>query len=257
MTRIVWVILRKELRELRQHRASLFALVGMPILAAIIGVAYLAVLHGFAEEGAVPDSVARGCGGLADADCFVTWLGLMLQAVFLAFPGVIPATAGAQALVGEKVARTLEPLLATPVTTVELLLAKGLAACLPPIVANQFAWGLWLLGMGQIDPSIPAVLASSAWCVAILLLGPLLSVASTLLALIVSSRVTEPRTAQQVTALVVAPAVGLITMGISGATTSGSAPLLWMALAIAVVDGVLAMVAVRLFDREAILTRWR
>lgn len=257
MTRTVRVILRKEVRELRRNRPALFAVVGMPIFASVLGVAYLAVLHRFADEATLPDTVADGCGGLAGADCFVTWMGLMLQAVFLAFPGVIPATAGAQTLVGEKVARTLEPLLATPVSTVELLLAKGLAACLPPIIANLVAWGLWLVGMGQVDPAIPVVLASPAWCLAILVLGPLLSVAATLLALVVSSRVAEPRTAQQITALVVAPAVGLVTMLISGAAAGGAARLVGMGAAILAVDLLLALLAVRLFDREAVLTRWR
>ena len=40
-------------------------------------------------------------------------------------------SAAAHAVVGEKQARTLEPLLATPITTVELLVAKVLGALVP------------------------------------------------------------------------------------------------------------------------------
>ena len=54
---------------------------------------------------------------------------------FLMLQLLIPAT-GAMAfagysLIGEKQGRTLEPLLATPITTPELLIGKGLGALLP------------------------------------------------------------------------------------------------------------------------------
>jgi len=55
--------------------------------------------------------------------------------VFLLIPITGAMALAAHAVVGEKQARTLEPLLATPITTAELLVAKVLA--LRPVVAAR------------------------------------------------------------------------------------------------------------------------
>ncbi|MDP3047407.1 MAG: ABC transporter permease subunit, partial [Chloroflexota bacterium] len=54
--------------------------------------------------------------------------------LFLVVPASIPVTIASYSIVGEKEAKSLEPLLATPIRTWELLLAKSLAAALPGAV---------------------------------------------------------------------------------------------------------------------------
>ena len=49
----------------------------------------------------------------------------------------------AHAIVGEKQARTLEPLLATPLTTLELLMAKVLGALLPTLAISLVGLALY------------------------------------------------------------------------------------------------------------------
>lgn len=46
-------------------------------------------------------------------------------------PTVVPLTIAIYSVIGEKSARTLEPLLAAPVRVGELLLAKSLASAIP------------------------------------------------------------------------------------------------------------------------------
>ena len=53
----------------------------------------------------------------------------------------------AYAVVGEKQARTLEPLLATPITTFELLAAKVLGALVPGIVLVTICFALYAGGV--------------------------------------------------------------------------------------------------------------
>jgi ABC-2 type transport system permease protein len=175
---------------------------------------------------------------------------------------LIPIT-GAMALaahsvVGEKVGGTLEPLLATPLSTAELLVAKVLAAMLPSAavafgcLVAYFAGVAWLA-----EPGVAVAMINARTATIVLLVGP----AATLLALqaviLVSSRVNDPRTAQQVGALVILPLSGLFgaqfmlssllstaSLGVIGA----AALALWM---------VLVRASVPLFNRETILTRWR
>jgi ABC-2 type transport system permease protein len=86
---------------------------------------------------------------------------------------------------------------------------------------------------------------------------PLLALIGIALIVIVSSRVNDPRTAQQISAVLVVPVLLLLFGQLSGALVI-SVP---FALAGAAVLAVLAVVALRLatglFAREAILTRWR
>ena len=78
---------------------------------------------------------------------------------------VIPVT-GAMALashsvVGEKQARTLEPLLATPITTLELLVAKVLGALLPTLAVSLVGLALYFAGIALFAaPGVGASMAS-------------------------------------------------------------------------------------------------
>jgi ABC-2 type transport system permease protein len=56
--------------------------------------------------------------------------------IFVVLATVLPSTIAAHSIVGEKVEKTLEPLLATPTTDGEILLGKGIAAFLPPIIST-------------------------------------------------------------------------------------------------------------------------
>ena len=57
-------------------------------------------------------------------------------AFFLLMPAYIPLSIATFSIIGEKQARTLEPVLATPIRTVELLTAKAIAALVPGVAAG-------------------------------------------------------------------------------------------------------------------------
>ena len=174
-------------------------------------------------------------------------------------PLMIPVTIAAYSIVGEKSTRTLEPLLATPITTIELLAGKGLAAVLPAVGATWlafavFAIGARLLGVG---PGLVSKLADPMWLLAIFVVGPLLAIASVSFAVMISSRVNEPRVAEQLAGLVVLPLLALFFGQVSGLILLNSRLVLWMAIGLLVLDSGLLAFAVQLFQRESILTRWK
>ena len=108
----------------------------------------------------------------------------------------------AYAVVGEKQARTLEPLLATPITTFELLVAKVLGALVPGIALVIICFALYLGGVALFaHPGVYRTLFFPRALLTIFLLGPLASLAALQLAVCVSSRVNDARSAQQVGAL--------------------------------------------------------
>src|SRR5215813_13794528 len=67
--------------------------------------------------------------------------------LFLLTPITGAMALAAHSIVGEKQARTLEPLLASPITTIELLVAKVLGALLPALAISAAGLALYFGGI--------------------------------------------------------------------------------------------------------------
>ncbi len=258
------VILRKEWSEVFKNRLVLGTVAFMPLMLTALPLVLLGVTGtegglGDVATSDMPASFARLCEGLSGSECGQYFFVTEFLLLYMLMPLMIPVTIAAYSIVGEKSTRTLEPLLATPITTVELLAGKGLAAALPAIAATWlsfavFAVGARLLGVGA---GLLAKLVDPMWLTAIFLVGPLLAIASVSFAVMISSRVNEPRVAEQLSGLVVLPLMALFFGQISGLILLNSSLVLWMALGLLVLDAGLLAFAVQLFQRESILTRWK
>jgi len=164
----------------------------------------------------------------------------------------------AYAVVGEKQARTLEPLLATPLTTFELLAAKVLGALVPGVVLVTICFALYIAGIAVFaHAGVYRVLLLARSLLTIFMLGPLASLAALQLAVLVSSRVNDARSAQQIGALVILPISALMVAQLTGNLQLTSTMILSLSAVLTAVDAALMAIAIRLFDRESILTRWK
>lgn len=164
----------------------------------------------------------------------------------------------ASSVIGEKQARTLEPLLVTPLTTFELLAGKLLGALLPTLALSVFSIVLYLgvIAATAHDGVFAALLGPRTLGV-VFMVGPLAAMVALQLAMCVSSRVNDPRTAQQLSIFVILPIPALLLGQIFGGIDLTVPVILWISLVLFVVNLGLMWVAVRLFDRETILTRWK
>ena len=179
--------------------------------------------------------------------------------VFLLMPVTGAMALAAHAIVGEKQARTLEPLLATPITTFELLVAKVLGALLPTLAISIVGFALYVAGIASLaepgvaagdaqrrdaDPRLLVSVRCARWC-------------RCRSAIVVSSRVNDARTAQQFGALIIIPITGLLIAQFTGAVWLTATMMAMIAAGLLVVWVLLTLLSVAMFDREAILTRWR
>lgn len=166
--------------------------------------------------------------------------------------------AAAQSIVGEKQARTLEPLLATPLTTVELLAAKVLAAAALGGIITTACFAMYAAGIAVLaERGVAAILFTPRSLTVAFVLCPLTMLVAMQLAVCASARANDARAAQQVASLVVLPLTGVMVGQMVGALLLTPAVLIGAALGLVAVNLVLLRVAVALFDRETILTRWR
>lgn len=161
-------------------------------------------------------------------------------------------------VVGEKQARTLEPLLVTPLTTLELLAAKVLGALIPALALTVISFAVYLGVVGAVArPGVFWFLLNARSFGTILLLGPLAAAVALQLAVIVSSRVNDARTAQQLGVFVILPIPALLIGQLLGVMELTVPLILLISLVLAVANVALMWFAIRLFDRETILTRWK
>lgn len=165
---------------------------------------------------------------------------------------------GAHAVIGEKMARTLEPLLATPLSTAELLAAKTL---MPLAFALSLMWStllIYVVGMAAVaEPGVAATFLGTRTMLVFFMIGPLIALLSLLLAVTISSRVNDPRSAQQLGALVVIPITVVFVAQLAGQFVLGPRALLLAAAVLAAVDALLLWIGVKVFDRERILMKWK
>ena len=209
-------IVRKEWAEVFKNRMVIFTVAFLPLLMTAIplGIIYgtrgtSSTSTGSGANSALPTGMTQSMcpNGLSSQDCFQVFLVSEFMMLFMLVPVAIPVTIAAYSIVGEKTTRSLEPLLATPITTVELMVGKCLAAVIPAIIATYGAFGVFALGSWIIVANKPllSALLDARWLVAIFIVGPLLAVMAVTFSLMISSRVNDPRVAEQVSMVVILP----------------------------------------------------
>lgn len=260
----VWAIVRKEWGEVFRNRLVLFSVSFMPLMLTALPLIMLYTtrgstdLSGAGDFGDMLTGVDQLCLGLSDTECGQYLILQQFMVLFLMMPVLIPVTIAAYSIVGEKTAHTLEPLLATPISTTQLLAGKALAAAIPAIVASFTSFTIFSAGTYLMTtPNVAGQLFQPLWLVGIFVVGPLLSIAGVSFAVMISSRVNDPRVAEQVSALVMLPVLALFMGQIFGAVLVNLQLMLLIALALVVVDAALLFFATQLFERENILTRWK
>jgi ABC-2 type transport system permease protein len=121
-------------------------------------------------------------------------------------------------------------------------------------------WGVWvaygLLNGAIADPRLTRFVFSDVWLTAMLTLVPLICIFSVLLGIIVSSRVNDPRTAQQIGGFVVIPIIGVaVAQFFGGRATFSMEQVLIGDLLVGGLIGLSLVIGSWAFDRESILTR--
>jgi ABC-2 type transport system permease protein len=178
--------------------------------------------------------------------------------LFLLTPITGAMALAAHSVVGEKQARTLEPLLATPITTLELLIAKVVGAFLPTLLISLAGLIVYFGGIGLFaEPGVVPAMATARTALLILVLGPATALVSLQAAIVVSSRVNDARTAQQFGVLIIIPLTAILVAQFTGSYWLSSGTLALLGAALFALWALLAVVSAALFERESILTRWR
>jgi ABC-2 type transport system permease protein len=256
-------IIRKEWAEIFKNRLVLFTVAFLPMLLTAIPLIILFSMRGPSINAAgseIPEQFNAMCpADLNGAECMQVYLVSQFMLMFMILPLVIPGTIAAYSIVGEKTTRSLEPLLATPITTIELLVGKSLSAAIPGTLATYAGFLVFAVGAYIIVPnkSLLSALLDARWLIAIFLVGPLMALLSVTVSIMVSSRVNDPRVAEQLSMVVILPVLALFFGQISGLFLVNRQLIIAIGIALVIIDSIMVYLAGRVFQREVILTRWK
>jgi ABC-2 type transport system permease protein len=239
----VWAITAKDFGLFRKKKSILYTAFILPL---IISIGLPLILWYVINHTGAP---AQRIYPLFDAFSFF----------FVILSAIIPTFIASYSFVGEKTEKTLEPLLATPTTDDEILLGKSLAAFLPVIIMIFIGAVIFMVLMDIFTTAQLGYLYFPNWFFAsmILLDSPLACIMSIELSVIISSRVNDIRSAQQLAVIVIIPFFALYLLTEISVITLDTNTLLLIAGILAIIDIGLFFASRAIFQREEILTKWK
>jgi ABC-2 type transport system permease protein len=241
-------ILRKEWAVMGSSLNNTLFVTLLPLLITGQALLFIWLIPRFAGEGVLESPMFQAAleklrealpslEGLPLGEQFQVFLLQQFNFYLLLIPTMIAISFATFSIVEEKQARSLEPLLATPVRTWELLLGKALSGAIPALLITWICGGIFLLGVVGLGwgPLLGLVLTPS-WLITLFLLTPAVAILSFLLGVVGSSRASDPKSAQNIAVLVVLPVLALIGVQITGIVWFTPPLTLALALGIGVID---------------------
>lgn len=254
---VVW----KDLLELKKNSGMVWSMLALP---AVIVLVPIGVVRTYVANPSDPSlravalyyeltvDTANAARFLVDkvlADWFV---------LYLVMPVFVPILMSSHAVAGEKEKRTLEPLLASPITPLELVVGKSLASLIPSVAVCLLAFALLCVGVDVVAWPLAQelLLPNTMWAFGVFVIAPLFAFFGNGVAVLISARVGDSRLAQQLSGLFVLPLVGLAAGQFGGVLKAGTAYYAALGALVLVLDVAIVVLARRLFDRERLMTRW-
>lgn len=254
---VVW----KDLLELRKNKGMVWSMLALPTVIVLVP---LGIIRAYVWNPKDPslraialyydltvdvDQAARFLVDKVLADWFV---------LYLVMPVFVPILMSSHAVAGEKEKRTLEPLLSSPVTPLELVVGKSLASLIPSIAVCLLAFLFLCIGVDAVAWPLThtLVLPNAMWTFGVIVIAPLFAFFGNGVAVLISARVGDSRLAQQLAGLFVLPLVGLAAAQFGGALKAGPEYYGLMGVIVLLLDLLILWGARRLFDRERLMARW-
>lgn len=240
------LVAAKDIRVFFRKKYTIYSLVVFPV---IIGIGLPLVLRIVVTRQGANPGLIQHLGDLMNAFAF-----------FFAIGGsLVPTLLASYSLVGEKVEKSMEPLLATPITDGELLLGKGIGAFIPSLGSLYIGSIVFMVLSDLMTHGTLGYYTFPNWTIGIILLVllPLMSILSVEWSVIVSARATDPRAAQLQGILIAIP-LFVIYVAIEVGAISLNTTTIWIISGAALVaDIILFFLSTRIFQREEILTKWK
>lgn len=195
---------------------------------------------------------------LSGREQFVLLFVSLLPVYFNIIPAMIAVSLSTFSVVEEKMSGTMEPLLATPVRTDEIILGKAVAHLIPSLLSTYFSFLLFLLLVYLFNwLHIVAVIPLYYWIIVLLVFVPLSAALCFLMGIAASSWAKNPKSAQNIAMIFVLPLLGLTGAQFAGFFSITPYNMAGIGIVLAGAVFLALRISVRIFDREHILIKWK
>jgi len=198
-------------------------------------------------------------GGNEELEDLMNIMFNILLILLVMIPVTIPTVTASYSFVGEKVNKSLEPLLATPISDLELLVGKSASIFAVSMIATL---GSFVVSVLMVDILTEPVLGyyplpNVYWIIGMFALAPGMCLMSILFNVLISSRVNDVRVSQQIGGILVLPLLLFFFFSLSGFLSSGILPMIAFSAIIFAADAGIIWLSLRVFNREEILVSWK
>lgn len=239
-----WVIANKDFKIFLKKKRILYALIILPLFLSIGLPFVVRYIINNADSASMTEIVV-----LLNAFSFFY--------IILAY--ILPSTLAAYSILGEKIEQSLEPLLATPTTDGELLFGKTIASFLPCIAMIYLGAMIFMVLSDVVTYNKFGYLFFPNFSMAIILLlaVPLAAFLSIQLNVIISSKVSDIRTANQLSIIMFLPFILLYVLLETNIVSLNILNLLGIFAILFVADLLMFYLSKSIFNRDSILTKWK
>ena len=238
-----WVVATNDFDVFRHKRYIFYSLVALPVALSIgLPITIWLLIRGTALTALELES-------LLNAFAFF----------FILLPSLLPTVLASYSFVGEKLDRSLEPLLASPATDGELLLGKSLAAFIPSLLATYLGAAVFVVLVDEVTHGLVGsyYFPNVDFAVILLVAAPLACAFSVEVNVVIASLVSDIRAAQMLGIVVLIPVGGLYVLAESDFRSLDTTSVLIISAVLLGLDALLFFVNRITFRREEILTRWK
>jgi uncharacterized membrane protein SpoIIM required for sporulation/ABC-type transport system involved in multi-copper enzyme maturation permease subunit len=167
------------------------------------------------------------------------------------FPISVSLVIALESFVGEKERRSIEPLLSSPLSDVQLYLGKLMAVMFPPLVASYLGISVYLVGVYRQVGWLP----ETTLLIQVVALATVQSLVMVSGAVVISSQTTSVRAANLLASFIIIP-MALLLVGESMIMFWARYHVLWWAIfGQAIIAGLLIRTGIAHFNREELLGR--
>ena len=265
------LVFRKDWREIRRNWQVVLPIVVVPLVISVFLPVLLTVIPSLATTPGtsvsgfealiqnLPNHVQERLAGMTEMQVMIYIMALYFFApFFLIIPLMASSVIASDSFAGEKERKTIEALLATPISDGEMFLGKTLVSFIPSMIVTIISFLTYSLVFDLLSFSIfngALLLPTVDWILLIFGLAPTVALASIGLTVMISAKVKGFREAQQISAVLLIPVLALVFGQVTGAIVFGQIVIVALIGLFAIVDFAIFRIGVKLFKREEILSK--
>ena len=206
----------------------------------------------------LPASTRQEWAGLTDEQAMLTLMIVHLLApLFLLLPFMVSNVIAADSFAGERERKTLESLLYTPLSDLELFLAKTITAWIPSLLVTvvSFVVTTFVVNLAAWPTMQRIFFPTPMWLVLVVWVAPAVGLLGLGAMVLVSTRVRGVQESIQLSSLFVLPIVVLVIAQVRGVMMLGTGNMLIAGIVLWVMSGVVLWYGARSFRRESLIRR--